>query len=1226
MSSADDFKKLSHHEQILKLPDTYVGSYSANPEQRWIWDTPSSRMVWRTVLVNPALLKIADEVLVNALDHRVRLQEKKAAHQVKHIDVTITPERITVRNDGEGIPVEQHVEEKCYVPELIFGHLLTSSNYTEGEKRIVGGKNGYGAKLTNIFSKEFSVETVDAKNQKKYKQVWRKNMYDCGKPEISKSKEKPYTEISFVPDLARFKWGDEVPAEIPKDMLDVLYTRVVDAAACAGIGCKVTLNGNPVLTNNFTKYIDLYTEHDTGSETGTTASDDGASVAGTYTSGGSSKRMKKIAYEQAGDRWEVGAILTHDLHGDTPPEEGRNISFANGVSTRRSGKHVEYVSKEILTAFCEVAKKKTKLAGITPALLKQSVVWFINATIENPSFDNQAKEYLTTAPKEFGSFPKFALKKEGTDALKFVDQLVKIGLLEEAEHVLNAKTSREAKKTDGKKRCEIRGIPKLEDAQWAGTGRSTECTLILTEGDSAKTTALSGLNVVGRERYGIFPLKGKILNVKDVSIAKKNANQELTYIKQILGLEHGKVYTELKHLRYGRIMIMTDQDVDGSHIKGLLMNLFHTDWPSLLDMNFLCCLMTPLLKVSKGKETSCFYSETEYEAWLSGKSDAEQRGWKVKYYKGLGTSTRTEAIEYFKTMNTVEFECDKATNHTLDLAFNKKRADDRKVWLTSYDRKRHLCVGSGGARVSYTRFVNDELIHFSIADNIRSIPHIMDGLKPSQRKILWSCLKRNLTQEIKVAQLAGYVSEHAAYHHGEASLNGAIVGMAQNFVGSNNLNLLFPSGQFGSRYGGGTDASSERYIFTTLEPIVRQMIRKEDDSILNYMEDDGQKVEPETYMPCIPLLLANGAVGIGTGYSTHVLSYNPSDLISSLKSRLNGQESLTTTTLSPWWYGFKGNVSGSADGKTWTTKGVYEFADDDACIIRITELPVGSWTQDYKNFLEQIRIDQEEDLKKWTSAAKDAKDKGKPLPEKPTRWLKNIEGRYDDIVVDFVLYMDPEYYHEARAYSAEFEAKFKLTTTHKTTNMVAFDTKGILRKFNTVGDILEEFFVERRRMYGIRKEYELERMRKEIVELDARLVFIKAVVERRLILANAEDTDLLAGMKGLHVPPLSAPDDPNDLKAYDYLLRMRVDRLKASSLSALEKDVADAKVAMVALEATTIESLWMQDLDMFESAWSDFMKRRDTAFEEAEKEGAVEAAKKVIKRRAPAARKVKAKA
>jgi len=1165
MTSAAQYKKHTHREHILELPDTYIGSVETSVESRWVWNTTKQGMEWRTVRFCPGFLKIFDEILVNALDHRVRqngrLTTVTDAVPVKHIDVTLTPERITLKNDGDGIPVEHHADTGLWAPELIFGHLLTSSNYDKEEEKTVGGKNGYGAKLSNIFSRSFTIETVDHRQKKKYSQTWTSNMSVVEKPKVSASSAKPYTEISYVPDLSRFHWTAtaEAPTAIPEDMLALIATRVVDAAACASKECRVTLNGAVLSNNTFPKYIGLYLPP---------------------------TDSKNCAYEAAGERWEIGAILTSELYGDSsakePPKE-RHISFVNGIATRRGGKHLDYVAEHVLADFCELAKKKVKI-DITPALLRDSVTWFVNSTIVNPSFDTQTKETLTTPVGKFGSKPVYTPK--------LLDQLVKIGLLEEAQALLEAKTAKDAKKTDGKKKSTVRGIPKLDDATWAGTAKSAECTLILTEGDSAKTTAISGLKVVGRDKYGVFPLKGKILNVKDISVDKKLKNQELTYIKQILGLEAGKVYKDLKQLRYGRVMIMTDQDVDGSHIKGLLMNLFHTEWIELLRLGFLCCLMTPLLKATKGAQILSFYSESEYTAWKAGLGEDGLRGWSTKYYKGLGTSTAAEARDYFTSMNTVEYIWDETADITIDLAFNKKRADDRKTWLGGFSKDRHLEVPAGGAKVGYTRFVNDELIHFSNADNIRSLPHVMDGLKPSQRKIFWSALKRNLVKEIRVAQLAGYVSETAAYHHGEASLTGAIVGMAQNFVGSNNINLLAPNGQFGTRLMGGADAASARYIHTELMPIVRALVKKEDDAILNYLDDDGLAVEPETYFPVIPLLLVNGALGIGTGFSTNVLPYNPVDIVGALRFRLSGGcPDLSGVELTPWWFGFKGRVLG--DGKTWTTKGLYEFVDDDTAVVRITELPVGTWTQDYKDFLEEMLTEQEVIMNKYLTDVKKAKDAKTEAPAKPTIWLRGYVSNYNDVDVGFELSMDPEYYHEARAYPAEFETRFKLNTSHKTSNMVAFDTTGKIRRYGSVGNVMEEFYVRRLAAYSERKAHMLATMATEITELEARLTFVRAVVERRLVVANAEDADLLAGLQGLALPPLSGGEG---LRGYEYLLRMRVDRLKAAAVAELEAEVRAKKDARDTLERTSVESLWLTDLDVFSKGWEDYVSWRNATY------------------------------
>ena len=1039
---------------------------------------------------------------------------------------------------------------------------------------------------TNIFSSQFVLDTIDHRTKKRYTQTWTNNMSVVGKPIIKPSSAKPMMEITFTPDLSRFSWGSPsgaTPTEIPADMLALIATRVMDAAAMCGKDCKVTLNGKAITSNTFPKYMNLYLTDSVGDGKSTA---DSGSVAGSEAPTGAD-RTKRVAYEMAGERWEIGAVLTRDLHtGDAAPDE-RHISFVNGIATRRGGKHLDYVSKTALAAFCEIAKKKAKL-DITPALLKDSVVWFINSTIVNPSFDTQTKETLTTPPSKFGSTPVISPK--------FVDQLVKIGLLAEAQLLFEAKTTRDAKRTDGKKKSSVRGIPKLEDAIWAGTAKSAECTLILTEGDSAATTAISGLKVVGRERYGVFPLKGKIMNVKDISIVKKTANTELTNIKHILGLESGKIYTDIKQLRYGRVMIMTDQDVDGSHIKGLLMNLFHTDWPSLLRLGFLCCLMTPLLKAFKGTRTLCFYSESEYEAWLAGLTGAEAggRGWKTKYYKGLGTSTALEAREYFANMNTVEYIWDAEADGTIDLAFNKKRADDRKTWLSSFDRKRHLVVAAGGGKVGYSRFVHDELIHFSSADNIRSLPHVMDGLKPSQRKIFWSALKRNLTSELRVAQLAGYVSETAAYHHGEASLNGAIIGMAQNFVGSNNINLLTPNGQFGTRLMGGDDSASPRYIHTHLSPIVRSLYKKEDDAILNYLDDDGLAVEPDYYMPVVPMLLVNGSIGIGTGFSTNIVPYNPVDLAAALELRLRGTiRDLTSHALKPWWFGFKGQVSAGADDKTWITKGIYEFVDDDAATIRIKELPVGCWTKDYKNFLDSVLAEQDE-LRKGGGGAK------------AMVWLRGYEEAYNDIDCDFILQMDPDYYHEARAYPSEFEAKFKLTTQYRTSNMVAFDTDGTIRRFASPGEIMERFYGTRLAAYKTRKDHELNRLTQDITEMSARLTFLRAVISGRLVISNVEDSVLYTGLKSLELPPLSDPK-ATDLKAYEYLLRLRVDRLKASAITELERDVATEQEKHRVLLDTSEEALWMNDLATFRSSYTDYVAARLASYESASQAEGVKA-------------------
>ena len=1178
----ENYTKKELEEHILELPDTYIGSIDTATQCRWIYDPAIKRMVWKKTQFCPGFFKIFDEILVNATDHYVRQQERirkkeSGVNPVTQIRIDISPTQISVSNDGDAISTEMHPEYKIPLPELIFGQCLTSGNYNKEEEKIVGGKNGYGAKLTNIFSKEFSVKIVSVKTQTLTTYTWKDNKKVKLEPVVKKMKAtEPKTMITYKPDLSRFHWsenGDEI-TEIPADMLAVLKTRCYEAAVCVP-GCAIYLNGTSLPIPSMAAYMELFTPLDAAS-----LPEDIKKLTP------KKRRDALIAYEDAGERWEIGAILTSRLYKDEPPDD-RHLSFVNGILTRRGGKHVDYVATHVLKEFCELAKKKK--VEVTPPLLKDSLTWFIRSVIVNPSFDTQTKESLTTLATKFGSKPKITEK--------FTESLVKIGLLDEAQHILAARLMKDAKKTDGKKRASVRGIVKLEDALWAGTSKSNECTLILTEGDSAASTAISGLKVVGRERYGVFPLRGKLLNVKDMALAKKNANAELNQIKQILGLSYGQKYSNLEQLRYGRVMIMTDQDVDGSHIKGLLINLFHTEWPELLKMGFLCSLLTPLLKVFKGQQVLSFYSQQEYDKWSAANDGG--RGWKSKYYKGLGTSTAAEAREYFEHMTTADFEWDAAADGSIDMAFNKKRADDRKNWLATYDSKRVLSVEKGGSKIPYTKFINDELIHFSSADNIRSLPSILDGLKPGQRKIMWACFKRNLTQEIRVAQLAGYVSETAAYHHGEASLTSTIIGMAQIFVGSNNINLLSPNGQFGTRLMGGKDSASPRYIHTHLEPVLKTIFRKEDEPILQHVDDDGVSVEPETYFTTIPMLLVNGSIGIGTGFSTDILPYNPVDLVSAIKDRLSGAvHDLTKRSFQPWWLGFRGSVKAMDGGKGWATSGLIKW-DDEKHQIRIKELPIGMWTRDYKEFLESLMMGE--------CAGMD--EQGGKLT------LKNFEEAYNDVDVDFVLTLsESSYWHfrQTPAFETEFMNKFKLISTFRLTNMVAFDSAGKIRRYTSVGEIIEEFISARLGAYVKRKIHKLASLKSHLLEMQAKRKFIKAVIDGTLVIGKTEDVVLLAGLQKLELPALSKGEG---LDGYEYLLRMRIDRLKAAAVLTLEEEIAGVEKEIQVLETTSAEKLWLVDLDEFMAAWTPYTEWRQEVNVPVESTGP-KPKKKVVKRKA----------
>ncbi|ELP87606.1 DNA topoisomerase, putative [Entamoeba invadens IP1] len=1119
----DVYVKLSHKEQILTRPDTYIGSVEKNDESVWVFSDgeDGGEMVKKPISYTPGLFKIFDEILVNASDNFQR------DTNMDTIKVNIVGDVISVYNNGKGIPIEIHKKEKMYIPELIFGHLLTSSNYRDDDKKVTGGRNGYGAKLANIFSNSFEIETSDG--TKVYKQRWTKNMDNKEEAIITEKHCEEYTKVTFTPDYARFQMKG-----MEEDTKALLIRRAYDIAGC-NPGKKVYINKVKVCFKRFEDYAKMYV----GKES--------------------------IVSEQAGDRWEVCVCASQG--------EAQQVSFVNSIFTSKGGTHVDIVLNQICKNLMDkLAKKNKKGAEIKPFQVKNHLFVFVRCLIENPAFDSQTKETLKTQSSKFGSKPVLSDK--------FFTKLSKLSVMDDILNWAIKKGEQDLSKSGGRKTARITGIPKLDDANKAGTKDGKLCTLILTEGDSAKTLAVSGLSVVGRDYYGVFPLRGKPLNAREISSAKVKNNQEFENIAKIMGLRYGKKYTDLNELRYGCVMIMADQDYDGSHIKGLLINYFNVFWPSLLKIkNFLVEFITPIVKVKKGKEEISFFTVPQFNEWKEEKiHEGELKKWEIKYYKGLGTSKDSDAKVYFGDLDTHKIRFDyngEPSDQVIDLAFSKKRADDRKEWLKGYDPNTYL--DQDVESVSYQDFVHKELILFSYDDCERSIPCVVDGLKPSQRKVLWTCLIKNVIRELKVSQLSGLVSEKSSYHHGEVSLQSTIVNMAQNFCGANNINLLLPSGQFGSRLQGGKDQAAARYIYTRLSTITRSLCIKEDDQVLDFLIDEDRKIEPKYYVPIIPMVLVNGAEGIGTGWSTDIPNFNPLDLVDNCKRYLNGEE---LQPMKPWYRGWTGELKENKEGTGFMCYGRWRRVGNNR--IEIRELPMHIWTENYKVHLEKMI---------------------------EAKTVKGFQEHHLINTVHFVIDLAVEMTDE------QVWNNFKLASSIKDANMHLFNSEMKIQKYHTPLDIMREFCEVRLKTYEARKKAIIDSMEHQMLILSNKVRFIKMVIEGKLIVNNRKKNDLYKELISLGFDQIKDPkklekskpiggveeesvikvkeEEEEEAGGYDYLLSMKIWTLTYERAKKLMEDCDDLKTQIDEVKTTTVKDMWLKELASFEKKYPEWLKEEE---------------------------------
>ena len=1076
------YQKKSQLEHVLHRSQMYIGDINVVSQERWVVQNDS--IVKKMVSFSPGLNKIFDEVVTNAVDH------SKRDPTMKRIEVTINETgEICVFNDGdEGIPIEIHKELGKYVPEIIFSDFHTSSNYDDTEERIVAGTNGLGIKLANIFSHSFSIEICDSKNI--YTQTWSNNMTSASVPKIITTKKKSYTKITFTPDYTRFQCSCD------EDILVLFKSRMYECSAITDKRIAISFNGEKVNIKTFQDYIKLCV----GKE--------------------------QFVYEKINDNWEIGiALNTYDKFSQ--------ISFVNGNSCFEGGTHIDLVTNQVVYKLKEQLEKKHKDITIRPAYIKDNIFVFVNCLVKNPVFSSQTKENHVTKIHR-------SVCEISEDIIKRID---KLGITANVVDIARARENKSLSKTDGTKRLRLTGIPKLDDANFSGTSQGHKCKLILTEGDSAKASALAGLSVVGRDYYGVFPLRGKLLNVRDATSAQLLKNEEINFLKKIMGFQQNKEYTDLKSLRYGGIIIFTDADNDGSHIKGLIINFIHTFWPSLLKIdNFISAIVTPIVKVTKGPTIKSFYNQSDFNTW---RTSTDPTKWNIKYYKGLGTSTAKEAKEYFANLakQTIVYSHDDDSDQELIKAFKKGFEDNRKEWIKESTGKMNS-LDHTVLNQTISQFVNHELVNFSIADLERSIPNMMDGFKPSQRKVLYGCIKKGVYTDTKVAQLSGYISEHTSYHHGEVSLHGTIINMAQDYVGSNNINLLVPSGQFGTRVLMGKDSASPRYIFTRLNLIVKVLFNEHDNVLLDYLDDDGMTIEPKYYIPIIPTILVNGSEGIGTGYSTNIPCYNPDDIIANLKRLIDSEGQAELAPMVPWYRGFTGTIV-QDDETRFITTGVYKRIVN---TIEITELPIGKSTQAYKEFLETLL---------------------------ETSEILDYKNNSDDKMVYFKVVFQKKVIDEMEAQNGIIK-KLKLTSVVNTSNMHVFDENCTIRKINCPEEIIFRFYQIRNKHYIARKDYLVKKLKSDYDLLESKIKFIRLVIEEKIVLFNKKK-DFIVKQISLVEPPLLKVGG-----TWDYLLELKIYTLTEECINTLESKMKLMFTELEILRETKIPVLWNSELKKLE--------------------------------------------
>jgi len=846
----------------------------------------------------PALLGIFCEILVNATDLAKEHEKAAPSQRVTQIDITFDRNTglLSVRNDGPGIPVVIHAGATAqaghdvYVPEVAFSYFLAGTNIDKDISNVKGGTNGLGAKLTNVHSDEFTVETVDGVTQRYYRQQWRNrldNRYDpliinLGKKHTLPAEQaRPHTRVSFIPAYAELGYKGTPGAALggaDADDIDAwLRLRAHQAAAYVGPRVAVTYNGARCMTTDAAALGRLL------------LTPLGEDAAGAIVLSAQAKATEE-PYKQ--HPWNLAVVVLPPGRKAGRRATARHMAVVNGVLSPK-GSHIQYITKLLGTAVEDQLRKATKQARVsskTGAAAKKAgapkdaearkmsvtetlagVRVVMCGAVPGADWGGQRKDELQVSRETLERYTLTAT------FLKQVGEAV-------AERILLAQGATRGKVVHDK-------YTKARNAGKVAHKRNTY--LLAAEGDSAITLLRAGLTQTRKalppggpslDWCGIISLQGVIVNaarevteietsggeVVNVRSAKLQTNKRLLALADAFGLQYNRSYEtaeDLATLHYGQLLLCVDQDLDGTgKIAALVLVWIYLFWPALIKAGRVGRFMTPLVRAYPTAKRPAahpveFYYESELACWLA-EDPARSSTHRIKYYKGLATHDGNEVVRMFTpeafNRSIYTYTMDDTAKRLFEVYFGADPALRKEALVTpvahlsaectlELHRRREIPVGRVQLDIDTKSYKNDAIQ--------RQISGGADGLNPARRKILMGAMLRfsgeAAAKELKIFQLAGFVADKCFYHHGDMSLNGTIIYMAQSYAGARKYPYLTGIGQFGSRHG--DKAGSARYISVQMSPLTKVTFPMADRWHLRYVFEDGERAEPQYFVPVVPM-------------------------------------------------------------------------------------------------------------------------------------------------------------------------------------------------------------------------------------------------------------------------------------------------------------------------------------------------------------------------------------